>query len=73
MVKPKKVPRKACVQRSVSAIFAALLRYKDEKENILLFYLDVIGKKLLNSYPLAYNILYGHLIATLFLIPGSVR
>ena len=71
LVKPNKVPRK--VLRSLSAIFAALHRYKDKKENIPLFYLDIIGKKLLNSYSLAYNILYGNLIATLFLIPGSVR
>ena len=37
LVKSKEVPRKACVQRRVSAIFAALQRHGDEKENIPLF------------------------------------
>ena len=46
LVKSKEVPRKACVQRRVSAVFAALQRHGDEKENIPLFSLEITGKKL---------------------------
>ena len=46
LVKSKEVPRKACVHSKVSAIFVALRRYEDEKENISLFHLEIIGKKL---------------------------
>ena len=46
LVKSKEVPRKAYVHSKVSAIFVALRRYEDEKENISLFHLEIIGKKL---------------------------
>ena len=73
LVKSKEVPRKACPQSSISAIFAVLCRHEDKKENTSLFYLEIIDKKLQDSYSLAYNDLYGNLIVSFFLIPGSNR
>ena len=37
---------KCSIKNSASAIFVALCRYEDEKENIPLFYLEIIGKEL---------------------------
>ena len=50
LVKSKIVPRKASVQNRVSAILSAFRRHEDEKENMLLFYLEIISKKLEDSY-----------------------
>ena len=73
LVKPIEVPNKACVQNRVSAVFEDLRRHEEKKKNIP-FYLEIIGKKLRNSYSLAYNVfLYGNLIASLFLILGWDR
>ena len=46
LVKSKEIPKKACAQSDVSAIFVALHRHDDAKKNILLFYLEIKSKKL---------------------------
>ena len=63
LVKSKEVPRKACVESRVSTIFAPLRSHEDEKENISLLYLEIIGKKLQDIYSLAY-VLDDNLIAS---------
>ena len=49
----------------VSAISAALRRHDNEKENVPLFYLEIIGKKFREGYSLAYIVLYSNLVASL--------
>ena len=49
LVESKDITKEAWAQRGVSAIFVALSRHEDMKENILLFYLEIIGKKLKDS------------------------
>ena len=46
LVKSIEIPKRECAQRGVLSMFMVLGRDKDEKENILLFYLEIIGKKL---------------------------
>ena len=59
LVKSKKILKKACAQSGVSAMFVALHRHDDEKDNILLFYLEFKSKKLQDSCSLACNNIYG--------------
>ena len=46
LVKPIEIPKTAFAQRDVLPIFMVLRRHEDKKENILFFYLEIIGKKL---------------------------
>ena len=41
LVESKDITKKTCAQRGISAIFVALSRHEDMKENILLFYLEI--------------------------------